>query len=412
SRVKKMKVTGSCDTLVLLVILCCQLFPATEGSAVVVTKDNWENIISSNDLVLLSFYVDWCPYSKLLEPIFEEAAAKVREKFPDEGRVVLGKVNCDEEEIVAQSFNIVKYPTLKIVRSAVLTRQEYRGQRSVEGFVEFVERELADPIQEFHDISELHDGDKVDCLVIGYFMSRDHEEFLSYRKAARVFVNYCRFMVGFGEVSRDLHPPGKNLLIFRADASNMNHKEYYSEYSGNMTSHFDLISWMHQKCVPLVRDLTFANAEEITEEGRPLLLAFYNKNDMNPVKEFKTVIHNELADEKRIRFLTAEGALFVHPLHHMGKSLDDLPVIAIDSFQHMYVFPKFSDIHKPGALKKFIENLFTGQLHYDYHMASDEEENDSTTDIVIPPVVHESKFKELQPSKHRYTLINRTREEL
>jgi endoplasmic reticulum resident protein 44 len=30
---------------------------------------------------------------------------------------------------------------------------------------------------------------------------------------------------------------------------------------------------------------------------------------------------------------------FSHPLHHLGKTAKDLPVLAIDSFRHMYVFP-------------------------------------------------------------------------
>ena len=39
-----------------------------------------------------------------------------------------------------------------------------------------------------------------------------------------------------------------------------------------------------------------------------------------------------------INFLVADGLKFTHPLHHLGKSADDLPVLAIDSFKHMYVW--------------------------------------------------------------------------
>ena len=40
-----------------------------------------------------------------------------------------------------------------------------------------------------------------------------------------------------------------------------------------------------------------------------------------------------------VNFLTADGTKFTHPLHHLGKSVKDLPVLAIDSFRHMYIFP-------------------------------------------------------------------------
>jgi len=220
--------------------------------------------------------------------------------------------------------------------------------------------------------------------------------------------------VGFGDLTKDLRPPGKNTLIFRGDPSIPNPKNAYSEYQGNMTSFTNLTAWVDKKCVPLVREITFDNAEELSEEGLPFVLLFYNKNDLDPIQQFKKAIHSQLENETRVNFLTAEGKLFKHPLYHMGKSLDDLPVIAIDSFIHMYLFPRFEDIHQPGVLKKFIDDLFNGSLHFNFHLAlEDDEKSESTIDPVqLPPVVHESKFKELMPSKHRYTLINRTRDEL
>jgi len=33
----------------------------------------------------------------MLAPIFDEAADKVAEEFPESGRVVMGKVDCDRE---------------------------------------------------------------------------------------------------------------------------------------------------------------------------------------------------------------------------------------------------------------------------------------------------------------------------
>ena len=41
--------------------------------------------------------------------------------------------------------------------------------------------------------------------------------------------------------------------------------------------------------------------------------------------------------------MVADGVKFAHPLHHMGKTEKDLPVIAIDSFRHMYLFPSYAD---------------------------------------------------------------------
>lgn len=101
--------------------------------------------------------------------------------------------------------------------------------------------------------------------------------------------------------------------------------------------------------------------------------------------------------------MTADGLKFAHPLQHLGKSSADLPLIAIDSFRHMYLFPNFQNIFKEGKLKSFLQDLHSGKLHREFHYGPDVS-NDlkSVPKIVIPP---ESTFKKLAPSKNRYTLL-------
>lgn len=53
--------------------------------------------LANNELVLINFYADWCRFSALLAPQFDEAADKIRAKFPELGKVVMGKVDSDKE---------------------------------------------------------------------------------------------------------------------------------------------------------------------------------------------------------------------------------------------------------------------------------------------------------------------------
>ena len=46
------------------------------------------------------------------------------------------------------------------------------------------------------------------------------------------------------------------------------------------------------------------------------------------------LIFGLLEDKQNINFLIADGIKFAHPLHHLGKSKEDLPLIAIDSFRY------------------------------------------------------------------------------
>lgn len=111
----------------------------------------------------------------------------------------------------------------------------------------------------------------------------------------------------------------------------------------------------------------------------------------------------------KVNFLTADGGRFSHPLHHLGMSQSDLPLIAIDSFRHMYLFPKFEDMEIPGKLRQFLLDLYSGKLHREFHYGPDTP-TENTVELIgsdekKPTSPPESTFKKLAPSKNRYTLL-------
>lgn len=67
--------------------------------------------------------------------------------------------------------------------------------------------------------------------------------------------------------------------------------------------------------------------------------------------------------------LTADGNVFSHPLMHMGKTVYDLPILAIDSFQHMFLYP--GDLNTaltdPKYVNQFILDLQSEKLHRQFH---------------------------------------------
>ena len=96
-------------------------------------------------MVLINFYADWCRFSNMLAPIWDEGADKVAAELAGM-KVVMGKVDCDKEGSLGQRFHITKYPTIKFIRNGVLGKKEYRGQRSAEAFLNFVKEETRSPI--------------------------------------------------------------------------------------------------------------------------------------------------------------------------------------------------------------------------------------------------------------------------
>ena len=77
------------------------------------TKDNFEQTITDNDIVLIDFWATWCGPCKNFAPIYEEAS----EKYPD---IAFGKVNTEEQQELAAYFQIRSIPTLMIFRERII----------------------------------------------------------------------------------------------------------------------------------------------------------------------------------------------------------------------------------------------------------------------------------------------------
>jgi thioredoxin len=81
------------------------------------TKDNFEQTVTDNQIVIVDFWAPWCGPCKGFAPVFEKAA----EAHAD---VVFGKVNTDEQQELASAFNIRSIPTLMIFREKVVLFQQ------------------------------------------------------------------------------------------------------------------------------------------------------------------------------------------------------------------------------------------------------------------------------------------------
>jgi len=76
-------------------------------------KENFEQVVSSNDIVLVDFWASWCGPCRFFAPVFEAAS----EEHPE---IVFAKVDTEAQHELAAEFGIMSIPTLMAFRDQVL----------------------------------------------------------------------------------------------------------------------------------------------------------------------------------------------------------------------------------------------------------------------------------------------------
>ena len=98
------------------------------SKAVQVTTATFEEqVLLSDQPVIVDFYADWCGPCKMLSPVLEQIAA-------EHGDVKITKVNVDEEPALAERYRVRGIPYVAMFRAGKLAEQVvgYRPKAALE----------------------------------------------------------------------------------------------------------------------------------------------------------------------------------------------------------------------------------------------------------------------------------------
>lgn len=83
----------------------------------IITDQNFQNQVINNKIpVIVDFWAPWCPPCKMIEPIIDELAKEY------EGKVVVGKLNTDDNPHLTEQLNVMSMPTVMFFKEGKLIK--------------------------------------------------------------------------------------------------------------------------------------------------------------------------------------------------------------------------------------------------------------------------------------------------
>ncbi|XP_059165372.1 protein disulfide-isomerase-like [Physella acuta] len=363
-----------------------------EEGVLVLTKSNFEGVITENEFVLVEFYAPWCGHCKALAPEYSKAALKLKE---DGSKIKLGKVDATVESDLAEKYQVRGYPTLKFFRNG--NAIEYSGGRQSSDIVNWLNKKTGPPATDLTDKDSASSfREKQDVVVIGFFKDQESDEAKEFLKVASALDDIPFGITSDSEVFADNKVEKDGVVLFKKFDEGRN------DFDGELKE--DAIrAFITKNRLPLVIEFTQESAQKIFGgEVKNHILLFLKKEGNDDViqgfgeaaKEFKgkiLFIYLDTANEDNSRIM-----------EFFGLKEAEVPAVRLITLaEDMTKYRPTAEGVDAATIKQFAQDFLDGKLKP--HLMSEEIPED--WDAKPVKVLVGKNFKEVALNKDKAVFV-------
>ena len=107
----------------------------------VLNKEYINNEKNNNDVLIIFFYTEWCPYCKQALPEIDKFEKYINGLNEENDYVItLSKIDCDKNTTIADKYKVEGYPTIKLIYKGDI--YNYDAKPNSENLKQFLESSI------------------------------------------------------------------------------------------------------------------------------------------------------------------------------------------------------------------------------------------------------------------------------
>jgi protein disulfide-isomerase len=240
------------------------------GLSQVLTSETFQKHVTSTlDPWFVKFYAPWCHHCQALAPNWSNLARQMK------GKLNVGEVNCDVEKKLCKDAKVRGYPTLLFFRGG--ERIEYNGMRGLGDLLDYAEKATAIsagvPEVDLEGFKKLEETEEV-IFVYFFDVATTSEDF---QALERLVLN----LVGKAKLVKTSDPAMSERFKIhnwpRLMVAREGKPTYYPPITPPEMRNIEKITnWMKSVWLPIVPELTSANAKDIMD-GKLVVLGVLSR---------------------------------------------------------------------------------------------------------------------------------------